>query len=95
VACGQLAHVKLGRINQDRLDEVWQHHPELQRLRERPLIPLSDFEFCRGCQYLSYCPGGCPALSYTTAGDVYRPSTDACLRKFLEEGGRLPVRVEA
>jgi SynChlorMet cassette radical SAM/SPASM protein ScmE len=95
VACGQLAHVKLGRINQDRLDEVWQHHPELQRLRERPLIPLSDFEFCQGCPYLDYCPGGCPALSYTTAGDVYHPSADACLRRFLEEGGRLPLRAEA
>lgn len=95
VPCTQLGHVKLGRINQDPLEEVWQHHPELERLRERPELPLSEFEFCRDCEYVNYCPGGCPALSYTTTGDVYHPSADACLRRFLEAGGRLPVTVGA
>jgi SynChlorMet cassette radical SAM/SPASM protein ScmE len=90
VPCGQISHIELGRINQDNLREVWQNHPELKRLRERRNIPLSDFEFCRACDYINYCTGNCPALAYTLLGDENHPSPDACLKRFLEEGGRLP-----
>lgn len=90
VPCSLISHIELGRINQDDLQEVWQNHPELGRLRERRNIPLGDFEFCKGCDYINYCTGGCPALAYTILGDEYHPSPDACLKRFLEEGGRLP-----
>ncbi len=90
VPCIQMSHIELGRINRDDLHEVWQNHPELKRLRERRNIPLSDFEFCKGCDYIPYCTGNCPALAYTILGEENHPSPDACLRKFLEEGGRLP-----
>ena len=90
VPCILMSHIELGRINQDRLEQIWHDHPELNRLRERYKIPLSDVEFCRGCDYINYCSGGCPALAYTITGDVYHPSPDACLRLFLEEGGKLP-----
>jgi SynChlorMet cassette radical SAM/SPASM protein ScmE len=90
VPCSQMSHIQLGRINKDELQEVWQHHPELKRLRERESISLGEFEFCRGCGYIPYCTGNCPALAYTMTGDEYHPSPDGCLRRFLEEGGRLP-----
>jgi len=90
VPCGQISHMELGRINQDDLQEVWQNSPVLKRMRERRSIPLSDFEFCRGCDYINYCAGGCPALAYTIMGDEYHPSPDSCLRRFLEAGGKLP-----
>lgn len=90
VPCNQLGHIELGRINQDDLREVWQNHPELKRLRERHNIPLSDFEFCQGCEYINYCTGSCPALAYTMVGTDAHPAPDACLRLFLKEGGRLP-----
>jgi len=90
VPCNQIGHIELGRINEDDLKEVWQNHPELNRLRERRNIPLSDFEFCNGCDYIDYCAGGCPALAYTFLGDEYHPSPDSCLKRFLEAGGRLP-----
>ena len=90
VPCIQMSHIELGRINRDDLHEVWENHPELNRLRERRNIPLSDFEFCKGCDYIPYCTGNCPALAYTVLGEENHPSPDACLRKFLEEGGRLP-----
>jgi SynChlorMet cassette radical SAM/SPASM protein ScmE len=89
VPCGHLSHIDLGRINQDDLLGVWQNHPELNRLRERRNIPLSNFEFCRGCDYINYCTGSCPALAYTVFGDEYHPSP-GCLRTFLEGGGKLP-----
>lgn len=90
VPCVQLSHIELGRINEDDLGEVWRNHPELQRLRRRRSTPLSHFEFCRGCEYISYCTGNCPALAYTMLSDDNHLSPDACLRRFLEAGGRLP-----
>ena len=90
VPCIQLSHIELGRINKDELTEVWQNHPELKRLRQRSNIPLRNFEFCNGCDYINYCTGNCPALAYTIVGDDAHPSTDACLRRFLAEGGELP-----
>jgi SynChlorMet cassette radical SAM/SPASM protein ScmE len=90
VPCNMLSHMELGRINKDDFKEIWQHHPEMQKIRERRRIPLSDFEFCRGCEYINYCTGNCPALAYTTMGKVNHPSPDACLKRFLEAGGKLP-----
>lgn len=90
VPCSQLPHLKLGQINQDSLADVWLNHPELKRLRERRDIPLGDFDFCKGCAYIPYCRGGCPALAYTLGGDENVPSPDSCYRTFLEAGGELP-----
>jgi SynChlorMet cassette radical SAM/SPASM protein ScmE len=90
VPCTMLGHIALGRINQDRLADIWQGHPELKKLRERGKIPLGDFELCRGCEYAGYCTGSCPALAYTMTGKDNHPCPDACLRIFLDSGGRLP-----
>ena len=90
VPCVQMSHVELGRINRDDLRDVWRNHPGMTRLRERRDIPLDDFEFCRGCAYIPYCRGSCPALAYTLTGEENHPSPDACLRRFLDAGGRLP-----
>mgnify|MGYP001578301425 CR=1 FL=1 len=92
VPCSQLPHIELGMINKDDLMDVWQNHPELARIRNRKIIPLSEFEFCQGCDYINYCTGNCPALSYTLVGIEDHPSPDACLKRFLEDGGRLPDR---
>lgn len=90
VPCTQLSNIELGRINQDDLKEVWQNHPELNRFRERCNIELRSFEFCRGCDHIDYCAGGCPATAYTLVGDYHHPSPDGCLRLFLRDGGTLP-----
>jgi SynChlorMet cassette radical SAM/SPASM protein ScmE len=88
--CIQMSHIRLGRINKEDLQEVWQEHPELNRLRKRHKIFLNEFEFCQGCEYINYCTGNCPALAYTILGEENHPSPDACLKRFLEAGGRLP-----
>ncbi len=89
VPCTMLSHIELGRINQDDLEGIWQNHPDMKNMRERRHIPLSDFQFCQGCEYINYCTGNCPGLAYTITGEVNHPSPDACLRRFLEDGGRL------
>jgi SynChlorMet cassette radical SAM/SPASM protein ScmE len=90
VPCTMLGHVALGRINHDSLAEIWRNSPALNRLRNRQTIPLAGFEFCAGCSYMPYCTGNCPGLAYATTGQVDHPSPDACLRRFLGEGGTIP-----
>ncbi|MHB8091938.1 MAG: SynChlorMet cassette radical SAM/SPASM protein ScmE [Syntrophales bacterium] len=92
VPCSQLGHIVLGQINRDDLCDLWQNHPALRELRNRRLIPLASFAFCQDCPYQDYCTGNCPALSYNLTGEVNRPSPDACLRLFEQQGGRLPER---
>jgi SynChlorMet cassette radical SAM/SPASM protein ScmE len=89
VPCSMLAHIELGRMNRDSLADIWQNSPALNHLRARPTIPLTGFEFCGGCAYIPYCTGNCPGLAYTLTGMVDHPSPDACLRRFLEEGGSI------
>jgi SynChlorMet cassette radical SAM/SPASM protein ScmE len=89
VPCNMLAHMELGRINRDSLAAVWQHSPALNQVRVRHTIPLTGFAFCADCGYAPYCTGNCPGLAYTLTGQVDHPSPDACLRRFLAEGGRL------
>jgi SynChlorMet cassette radical SAM/SPASM protein ScmE len=84
VPCNFLGHIELGRINKDKLKEIWHHHPLLIRLRERYKIPLTNFEFCRECDYIRYCRGGCPAVAYNILGNENHPSPDSCLKRFLE-----------
>jgi SynChlorMet cassette radical SAM/SPASM protein ScmE len=90
IPCSQMPAIELGRINQDRLEDVWLHHIELNKLRHRHEISLHSFEFCAGCAYVNYCTGSCPAIACTMVGHPYHPAPDACYRKFLEEGGKLP-----
>lgn len=89
VPCNMLAHVELGHINDDSLADIWLNSPALNQLRSRHTIPLAAFEFCAGCSYIPYCTGNCPGLAYTLTGEVDHPSPDACLRRFLAEGGEL------
>ena len=90
--CTMLSQIELGRINRDDLAEVWRNNDALNALRQRHHIPLSSFSFCEGCEYINYCTGSCPGLSYTLVGEVNHPSPDSCLKNFLAEGGRLPDR---
>ena len=89
VPCIMLAHMELGHINEDPLLDVWQHSLALNQLRRRHTIPLTGFEFCADCSYIPYCTGNCPGLAYTITGSVDHPSPDACLRRFLEQGGAI------
>jgi SynChlorMet cassette radical SAM/SPASM protein ScmE len=88
--CAQLPGIELGRINSDSLTNVWRDNEELKLFRNRSSIPLADFIFCRGCEYVAFCRGGCPAVADSMLGNVYHPSPDSCYKRFLEAGGVLP-----
>jgi len=90
IPCCMLAHMELGRINRNSFSEIWQQSSDLDGLRRRHTIPLTEFGSCAGCDYIPYCTGNCPGLAFTLTGQVNHPSPDACLRRFLEGGGKLP-----
>jgi SynChlorMet cassette radical SAM/SPASM protein ScmE len=92
VPCTMLAHMELGRINRDSFLDIWRRSPELNGLRERSEVSLDIFEECAGCGYRAWCTGNCPGLAHSLTGEVNRPSPDACLRRYLEDGGKLPDR---
>jgi len=89
VPCSLLDHIELGRVNRGSLQEIWLNHPAMTKLRERVTIPLSSFDFCKGCDYVNYCTGSCPALAYSLVGKIDHPSPDICFRRFLQGGGNL------
>jgi SynChlorMet cassette radical SAM/SPASM protein ScmE/SynChlorMet cassette protein ScmD len=89
IPCIQLSHIELGRINADPLERIWHNHPNLHRLRERRTIPLHSFSYCKGCNYIPYCTGNCPALAYSILGNLNHPSPDACFKQFIAQGGEL------
>jgi len=91
IPCSMLPHIELGQINNDSLEEVWQHSQGLNRIRQRSSIELASFQFCADCPYVPYCTGNCPGLAYTLTGEVDHPSPDACLRRYLQNGGLLPT----
>lgn len=90
VPCTMLSHMELGRINKDDFRDIWQNHPQMQKVRDRSHISLAEFSFCRGCDYINYCTGNCPGLAYAITGKVDHPDSDTCLRRFLANGGKLP-----
>jgi SynChlorMet cassette radical SAM/SPASM protein ScmE len=82
--CVMLPQLVLGQMGQDRMEDVWQRSPLLNRQRERVHIPLDAFEDCRGCEYIASCTGNCPGTSMSITGDANQPSPEACLRSFQQ-----------
>ncbi len=91
IPCSQMPHMDLGRINRDDLQNVWLHSPELNHLRQRANMALSSFEYCRGCEYINYCTGGCPALAHNRLGDAWHPSPECCFKDLVRHDGDLPI----
>lgn len=90
IVCNMLPNICLGRINQDSLQEIWQKSKMLTQFRSRRSLPLANFEYCSKCPYIPYCTGNCPGSAYNLTGEVNHPSPDACLRRFLADGGKIP-----
>lgn len=89
VPCLFLSHMQLGRMQTIPLEAVWREHQLLEELRRRSETPLSSFSYCRNCEYIPYCTGNCPGISYGLTGNTNHPSPDGCLRRYLESGGSL------
>ena len=85
VPCHQLPHIKLGKVGQDTLRDVWHKSPGLRQLRERANIPLESIPHCKGCKYQQYCTGGCPGVAYAITGEINTINPRDCYRAYIGE----------
>ncbi|MBN1564444.1 MAG: SPASM domain-containing protein, partial [Anaerolineae bacterium] len=85
VPCHQLPHIKLGKIGQDSVREVWLNNPDLNALRDRINIPLDSLPFCQGCRYQNFCTGGCPGVAYAITGEINTANPMDCFRAYKGE----------
>jgi SynChlorMet cassette radical SAM/SPASM protein ScmE len=87
VPCHMLPGVALGNILTDSLEEIWLNHPLMHALRNRQQIPMAEVPGCEGCEWTSYCNGGCPGLAHQLTGNFNLANPRSCYRRFLVEAG--------
>jgi SynChlorMet cassette radical SAM/SPASM protein ScmE len=80
VPCNALSTIRMGTIGVDNLQEVWLNHPIMVALRQRREIPLSTLDTCRGCSYIGFCTGGCPAGALYSYGELNARAPLSCQR---------------
>lgn len=85
VPCNMLPDLEMGRVGQTSLEEAWQTHPNINLVRERRKISLSELEECRDCSYSGFCTGGCPATVMARTGRLNGIDPLVCYRRYLEE----------
>ena len=69
VPCHILSTLSLGKIGEDRIQDIWHDHATMQALRQRREIPLEELESCKDCSYQGFCTGGCPGGAVFANGD--------------------------
>ncbi len=85
VPCNMLPDLVMGKIGEISLEEAWQTHTNINAVRERRKIPLSELEECRDCAYSGFCTGGCPGSVMGKTGKLNGIDPLVCYRKYLEE----------
>lgn len=82
--CIQIPDMKLGKVGQVSLRDLWLHHENLNELRNRWEVQLESLEYCQGCQYIPVCRGGCPANAISLFGTHLAPDPIHCLRRLID-----------
>ncbi len=85
VPCNMLPDLVMGKIGEITLEEAWQTHPNINAVRERRKIPLSELEECRDCEYSGFCTGGCPGTVMSKTGKLNSIDPLTCYREYLKE----------
>jgi len=85
VPCNMLPDLVMGKIGDTSLEEAWQTHPNINIVRERRKIPLSEIEECRDCSYIGFCRGGCPGSVMAKTGRLNDIDPLCCYKRYLEE----------
>jgi SynChlorMet cassette radical SAM/SPASM protein ScmE len=69
VPCSSFWTLQCGNVKKQSLKEIWDKSEVLYSLRQLKDEPLSQFDNCAKCDYLSYCNGGCRAAAYYSSGN--------------------------
>lgn len=85
VPCHLLSALTMGVIGEVDLQDVWLHHPAINRVRQRHNIPIRSLETCRNCRYAGFCNGGCPGTVLIQTGELNARDPMSCYRIHLGE----------
>ncbi|MBI4708056.1 MAG: radical SAM protein [Candidatus Omnitrophica bacterium] len=75
VPCSSFWTLKCGNVRDKSLKEIWEDSEVLNDIRQLKDEPLSQYENCAKCDYLSYCNGGCRAAAYYSNGNSLRSTS--------------------
>ncbi|MBN1315675.1 MAG: radical SAM protein [Anaerolineales bacterium] len=84
VPCQLLPELTMGKIVEVNFQDVWLHHPEINRVRKRSLIPIRSLESCKDCPYAGFCTAGCPGTVMAQTGELDSRDPTVCYRIHLE-----------
>jgi SynChlorMet cassette radical SAM/SPASM protein ScmE len=80
VPCHLLPTLKMGTIGEDKLQDVWLHHPAINRVRQQRTIPVRSIETCSDCPYAGFCTAGCPGMVMVQTGELLARDPRSCYR---------------
>lgn len=84
VPCIQIPEARLGKVGEVDIGAVWLTHATLRELRDRWQVRLASLDYCRGCQYIPFCHGGCPANAVAAFGTHLAPDPIHCMRRLID-----------
>lgn len=84
VPCIQIPGARLGKVGEVDIGEVWQTHQTLREFRGRWQVRLESVDHCRGCKYIPFCHGGCPANAIAAFGTHLAPDPIHCMRRLID-----------
>ena len=85
VPCDMLPNLTMGVFGLHSLSEAWRSSPAINAVRYRRDILLSSLPSCRGCPYIGFCAGGCPASVMARYGRLNVRDPLVCYRIFKGE----------
>jgi SynChlorMet cassette radical SAM/SPASM protein ScmE len=83
--CNMLPTLAMGKMGEVPLRDTWQTHPNINIVRQRRKIPITEIEECRDCEFAGFCTGGCPGSVMSKTGKLNAIDPLVCYKKYLEE----------
>jgi radical SAM protein with 4Fe4S-binding SPASM domain len=83
--CNMLPTLMMGKIGEVPLRDAWQTHPNINIVRERRKITITEIEECSNCRYAGFCTGGCPGTVMSKKGLLNAIDPLVCYKRYLEE----------
>jgi SynChlorMet cassette radical SAM/SPASM protein ScmE len=84
IPCDRLWDMKAGNIRERDFLDIWNNSELFQQIRRKYDVPISIRPECKDCEYNRVCTGGCPAVKYELAGDIWGFDETSCY-KFISE----------
>ncbi len=84
VPCSMLHALNMGNILKDDLLNTWDTSKVIQEVRDRYVVPMTEINECKNCEWVKYCNGGCPGIVQQMQNTILAPSWRGCYKNFLK-----------